>query len=159
MSVPAKPRKPFWETKRLEQMSPTEWESLCDGCGLCCLIRFEDEDTGEIIPTRVSCQLFDTRLCRCSDYERRKATVPDCIKLTPDNIEDLLWMPKSCAYRRLHEGRPLASWHPLISGDPESVHRAGVSIRGETISEASLADPEDAIDFEAPDLLAERGVE
>jgi hypothetical protein len=140
-------------------MSPTEWESLCDGCGLCCLIRFEDEDTGEIIPTRVSCQLFDTRLCRCSDYERRKATVPDCIKLTPDNIEDLLWMPKSCAYRRLHEGRPLASWHPLISGDPESVHRAGVSIRGETISEASLADPEDAIDFEAPDLLAERGVE
>ncbi len=85
--------------------------------------------------------------------------MPDCIKLTPGNIESLLWMPKSCAYRRLHEGRPLASWHPLISGDPESVHRAGVSIRGETISEASLADPEDAIDFEAPDLLAERGLE
>ena len=159
MSVTAKPRKPFWETKRLEQMSPSEWESLCDGCGLCCLIRFEDEDTGEIIPTRVSCRLFDSQLCRCSDYEYRKASVPDCIKLTPGNIEDLLWMPKSCAYRRLHEGRGLASWHPLVSGDPESVHRAGVSIRGETISEASLADPEDAIDFEAPDLLRERGVE
>lgn len=151
------PRKPFWQTKTLEQMSPAEWESLCDGCGLCCLIRFEDEDTGEIIPTRVACKLFDARLCRCSDYENRKAHVPDCIKLTPGNIEDLLWMPKSCAYRRLHEGRGLASWHPLVSGDPESVHRAGVSIRGQTISEAELEEPEDAVDFEAPDLLKERG--
>jgi uncharacterized protein len=150
-------RKPFWQTKTLGQMSPAEWESLCDGCGLCCLIRFEDEDTGEIIPTRVACKLFDDKLCRCSDYEHRKAQVPDCIKLTPGNIEDLLWMPKSCAYRRLHEGRGLASWHPLVSGDPESVHRAGVSIRGQTISEATLDDPEDAVDFEAPDLLAERG--
>jgi uncharacterized cysteine cluster protein YcgN (CxxCxxCC family) len=152
-------RKPFWQTKTLEQMTPAEWESLCDGCGLCCLIRFEDEDTGEIIPTRVACKLFDGQLCRCSDYAGRKKHVPDCIKLTPGNIEDLLWMPKSCAYRRLHEGRDLAWWHPLISGDPESVHDAGVSIRGQTISEASLADPEDAVDFEAPDLLAERGVE
>jgi len=152
-------RKPFWQTKTLEQMSPAEWESLCDGCGLCCLIRFEDEDTGEIIPTRVACKLFDDTLCRCSDYEHRKAQVPDCIKLTPGNIEDLLWIPKSCAYRRLHEGRGLASWHPLVSGDPESVHRAGVSIRGQTLSEARLAEPEDAVDFEAPDLLAERGGE
>ena len=151
-------RKPFWQTKTLEQMTPAEWESLCDGCGLCCLIRFEDEDTGEIIPTRVACKLFDDKLCRCADYENRKAHVPDCIKLTPGNIEDLLWMPKSCAYRRLHEGRGLASWHPLVSGDPESVHRAGVSIRGQTISEASLDQPEDAVDYEAPDLLAERGV-
>jgi uncharacterized protein len=152
-------RKPFWQTKTLDQMTPAEWESLCDGCGLCCLIRFEDEDTGEIIPTRVACKLFDDQLCRCSDYAGRKAHVPDCIKLTPGNIEDLLWMPKSCAYRRLHEGRGLASWHPLISGDPESVHEAGVSIRGQTISEATLAEPEDAVDYEAPDLLAERGVE
>ncbi len=151
-------RKPFWQTKTLEQMSPAEWESLCDGCGLCCLIRFEDEDTGEIIPTRVACKLFDGQLCRCSDYAGRKKHVPDCIKLTPGNIEDLLWMPRSCAYRRLHEGRGLASWHPLVSGDPESVHRAGVSIRGQTISEASLDQPEDAVDYEAPDLLAERGV-
>ena len=158
MSPTHKPTKPFWETKRLAEMSAAEWESLCDGCGLCCLIRFEDEDTGEIIPTRVACRLFDGQLCHCSDYANRKAHVPDCIKLTPGNIEDLLWMPKSCAYRRLHEGRGLALWHPLISGDPESVHRAGVSIRGQTISEASLADPDDAIDYEAADLLEERGV-
>jgi uncharacterized cysteine cluster protein YcgN (CxxCxxCC family) len=151
------PRKPFWQTKTLGEMSPAEWESLCDGCGLCCLIRFEDEDTGEIIPTRVACKLFDDALCRCSDYENRKASVPDCIKLTPNNIETLQWMPKSCAYRRLHEGRGLASWHPLVSGDPESVHRAGVSIRGQTVSEAQLEEPEDAVDFEAPDLLKERG--
>lgn len=151
------PARPFWEAKRLEQMTVQEWESLCDGCGLCCLVRFEDEDTGEIIPTRVSCKLFDAQLCRCSDYENRKKHVPDCIKLTPWNIDDLEWMPKSCAYRRVHEGRPLADWHPLISGDPESVHRAGVSVRGQTVSEAALADPEDALDFAAPDLLGERG--
>ena len=159
MASSIKPGKPFWEVKTLAQMSAAEWESLCDGCGLCCLIRFEDEDTGEIIPTRVSCRLFDDALCSCSDYANRKAHVPDCIKLTPGNIEDLQWMPKSCAYRRLHEHRGLASWHPLISGDPESVHRAGVSIRGQTISEASLDNPEDAIDYEAADLLDERGVE
>ncbi len=148
--------KPFWESKRLERMSVQEWESLCDGCGLCCLVRFEDEDTGEIIPTRVSCKLFDAALCRCSDYENRKRHVPDCIKLTPWNIEDLLWMPKSCAYRRVHEGRGLADWHPLVSGDPESVHKAGVSVRNQTINEAALDDPEDALDFTAYDLLAEK---
>ena len=150
-------KKPFWEAKRLEQMTVQEWESLCDGCGLCCLVRFEDEDTGEIIPTRVSCKLFDAQLCRCSDYENRKKHVPDCIKLTPWNIDDLMWMPKSCAYRRVHEGRPLADWHPLISGDPETVHTAGVSVRNQTISEATLEDPEDALDFMAYDLLDERG--
>ena len=155
--IMAMTQRPFWETKTLRQMTGAEWESLCDGCGLCCLIRFEDEDTGEIIPTRVHCRLFDAEHCRCSDYAQRKRHVPDCIKLTPGNIDDLLWMPKSCAYRRLHEGRGLADWHPLVSGDPESVHRAGVSVRGQTISEAGLADPEDAIDFEAKDLLAERG--
>ena len=101
-------QRPFWETKTLAEMSPSEWESLCDGCGLCCLIRFEDEDSGEVTPTRVHCRLFDSDLCRCSDYAARKRHVPDCIKLTPGNIEDLLWMPKSCAYRRLHEGRGLA---------------------------------------------------
>ena len=151
-------KKPFWETKRLEQMTVKEWESLCDGCGLCCLVRFEDEDTGEIIPTRVSCRLYDNQLCRCSDYENRKKHVPDCIKLTPHNIEDLEWMPKSCAYRRLHEGRPLADWHPLISGDPESVHEAGVSLRGQTLNEADLDDPDDAIDYADPKLSRERGV-
>lgn len=149
--------RPFWETKRLEQMNVREWESLCDGCGLCCLIRFEDEDTGEVIPTRVHCRLFDSDACRCSDYANRKAHVPDCIKLTPHNIEALEWMPKSCAYRRLHEGRGLPSWHPLVTGDPESVHEAGVSIRGQTISEATLEDPEDALDYSAWDLLEDKG--
>ena len=151
------PEKPFWERKTLDEMSAAEWESLCDGCGLCCLIRYEDEDTGEIIPTRVACKLLDQHLCRCKDYENRKLYVPDCIKLTPGAIESLQWMPKSCAYRRLNEGRSLAVWHPLITGDPESVHRAGVSIRDQTISEAALVDPDDALDFEAPDLMGERG--
>jgi uncharacterized cysteine cluster protein YcgN (CxxCxxCC family) len=149
--------KPFWETKSLRQMTVAEWESLCDGCGLCCLIRFEEETSGDVTPTRVSCQLFDSGSCRCSDYEHRHKTVPDCIKLTPNNIEDLLWMPLSCAYRRLHEDKTLPEWHPLITGDPESVHKAGVSIRGQTINEKSLADPEDALDFPAYDLMRDRG--
>jgi uncharacterized protein len=151
--------KPFWESKALRAMTTAEWESLCDGCGLCCLIRFEDELTGEIVPTRVACRLFDAEQCRCGDYANRKAKVPDCIKLTPGNIDDLEWMPKSCAYRRLNEGRGLAWWHPLVSGDAESVHAAGVSVRGQTISEASLAVSEDAIDFEALDLMGERGAD
>ena len=149
--------RPFWEAKTLAQMTVREWESLCDGCGLCCLVRFEDEETGEVIPTRVHCRLFDAEACRCTDYANRKTHVPDCIKLTPWNIDALEWMPVSCAYRRLHEGRGLPSWHPLLTGDPESVHAAGVSVRGQTVSERSLADPEDALDFAAWDLLRERG--
>ncbi len=148
---------PFWESKTLAEMSVTEWESLCDGCGLCCLIRFEDEDSGDITPTRVACRLFDGDRCRCTNYGERREHVPDCIKLTPHNIAALPWMPPSCAYRRLHEGRGLASWHPLVSGDPASVHDAGVSVRGQTISEASLADPDDALAFLAPEWLEDRG--
>jgi len=155
---PVMTARPFWEAKTLAEMSPAEWESLCDGCGLCCLVRFEDEASGLVTPTRVACKLLDTEACRCSDYENRRDFVPDCIKLTPDNVSRLAWMPMSCAYRRLAEGRGLAPWHPLVSGDPESVHRAGVSIRGETISEADLAHPDDALDYMAPDLLAERGL-
>ncbi len=150
------PTRPFWETKSLAEMTADEWEALCDGCGLCCLVRFEDEKTGKIVPTRVACRLFDDRQCRCCDYDRRSAQVSDCIKLTPHNIASLPWMPPSCAYRRLHEGRGLPRWHPLVTGDPESVHAAGVSIRGQTISEASLDDPDDALDFLAPDLLSDR---
>jgi uncharacterized cysteine cluster protein YcgN (CxxCxxCC family) len=148
--------RPFWEVKTLAQMTVREWESLCDGCGLCCLVRFEDEETGEVIPTRVHCRLFDPDTCRCSDYANRKAHVPECIKLTPYNIEDLEWMPPSCAYRRLHEGKPLPLWHPLITGDPDSAHKAGVGVRGQTISEASLDDPEDALDYAAFDLMRDK---
>ena len=147
----------YWQTKTLAEMSPREWENLCDGCGLCCVIRFEDEDTGDVIPTRVHCKLFDPDACTCADYANRQAQVPDCIKLTPNNIERLAWMPKSCAYRRLNEGRPLAAWHHLISGSRETVHTAGVSVRGQTISELALAQPEDALDFEAPEWAVERG--
>jgi uncharacterized cysteine cluster protein YcgN (CxxCxxCC family) len=147
---------PFWETKRLHEMSGREWESLCDNCGLCCLIRFEDEDTGEVIPTRVSCRLFDGDRCGCKDYANRKAHVPDCIKLTPWNIAGLPWMPRSCAYRRLHEGKPLPLWHPLLTGDAESVHAAGVSVRGQTVNESSLEHPDDALDFTALDLMEDR---
>ena len=151
--------KPFWETKSLRQMTVAEWDSLCDGCGLCCLIRFEDEDSGEIIPTRVACKMFDAATCRCTDYANRADHVPDCIQLTPDNIERLAWMPRSCAYRRLDEGRGLPDWHPLVTGDPDSVHKAGVSVRNQTISETTLADPEDALDYAARDLLEDLGDE
>jgi len=147
---------PFWERKRLHEMSAREWESLCDGCGLCCLIRFQDEDSGEVIPTRVSCRLFDGDRCGCKDYANRKAHVPDCIKLTPWNIQTLPWMPKSCAYRRLDEGKPLPVWHPLLTGDRESVHAAGVSVRRQTINEEALEHPDDALDFTALDLMADR---
>ncbi|WP_307348628.1 YcgN family cysteine cluster protein [Caulobacter ginsengisoli] len=149
-------RKPFWETKTLRQMTVREWESLCDGCGLCCLVRFEDEESGEIIPTRVHCQLFNPDTCQCTDYANRRATVPDCVKLSPDNIDKLHWMPPSCAYRRINEGKPLPDWHPLVTGDPESVHRAGVSIRGQTINELTLDEPEDALDFAAWDLMRDK---
>ncbi len=148
---------PFWRRKTLQAMSVAEWESLCDGCGLCCLVRFEDEASRQIIPTRVHCKMFDAEACRCCDYANRQQHVPDCIKLTPHDIETLGWMPRSCAYRRVHEGRDLAEWHPLVSRDPESVHRAGVSVRGQTVSETVLVTPEDAYDFAAWDLRVERG--
>lgn len=126
---------PFWETKTLAEMSEEEWESLCDSCGKCCLIGLEDADTGEIYLTDVACKLLDIKLCRCSDYEHRKAKVPDCVKLTPETVGELNWLPKTCAYRLVHEGRPLFAWHPLVSGDPESVHKANVSVRGKAVSE------------------------
>jgi uncharacterized cysteine cluster protein YcgN (CxxCxxCC family) len=137
-------------------MNAQEWESLCDGCGLCCLIRFEDEDTGEIIPTRVSCQLLDQKTCLCKDYANRQAYVPDCIKLDLQNIEAMTWLPRSCAYRRLNEGKTLPAWHPLLTGDSESVHEAGVSVRDQTVSETVLENPEDALDFTAYDFMSDR---
>jgi uncharacterized cysteine cluster protein YcgN (CxxCxxCC family) len=135
--------KPFWETKRLNQMSLDEWESLCDGCGQCCMIKVEDEDTTDIHMTRLACKLLDVGSCRCSDYSDRHASVPDCIVISTKNVRKLKWLPETCAYRRLSEGRGLAWWHPLVSGDPETVHQAGVSVRGWARSEEGV--PEDAI--------------
>ena len=131
----------FWETKRLDQMSEDEWEALCDGCGKCCLNKLEDEDSGDVALTRVACRLLDDATCRCAQYDIRHQFVPDCIVLKPSNIEShLYWMPATCAYRLLHEGKRLADWHPLISGTPETVHGAGVSMRGRTVSEFDVAD-------------------
>ncbi len=126
----------FWEKKPLDRMTRREWEALCDGCGKCCLNKLEDEDTGEIELTRVACRLLDDATCLCAHYEIRHQFVPECIVLRPSTLEkNLYWMPATCAYRLLWEGKPLYDWHPLISGDPESVHRAGVSLRGQTVSE------------------------
>ena len=120
---------PFWRTKSLEAMAPAEWESLCDGCARCCLVKLEDEDTGEIAYTDVGCTLLDGASCRCRDYPGRQAKVPDCVRLTPATVRALSWLPPTCAYRLLAEGQDLYWWHPLVSGDPETVHAAGVSVR------------------------------
>ncbi|WP_439153809.1 YcgN family cysteine cluster protein [Yoonia sp.] len=126
----------FWETKHMEDMNRPEWEALCDGCGKCCLNKLEDEDTGDVALTRVACRLLDDATCLCSNYRDRHQYVKECIVLTPENITDhLYWLPQTCAYRLVYQGEALFDWHPLISGDPETVHRAGVSLRGQTIPE------------------------
>ncbi|MEM7660803.1 MAG: YcgN family cysteine cluster protein [Pseudomonadota bacterium] len=136
----------FWETKRLEEMSPDEWELVCDGCAKCCLLKLEDEDTGEIAYTRLHCRLLDADTCRCSNYAQRKRHVPDCVTLTPKTISEIRWMPDSCAYRVLHEGRQLPDWHHLICGDRSRVHTTGNSIRGRTVSEDTVLE-DDQIDW------------
>lgn len=131
----------FWKTKTLAEMNETEWESLCDNCGRCCIVSLEDEDTAEIYLTDVACQLFDSGACRCSDYLNRQKRVHDCVKLTPENVPTLNWLPQTCAYRMVSEKRDLYWWHPLVSGDPDTVHDANVSIRGKTRPEGRLRVP------------------
>jgi uncharacterized protein len=132
----------FWEELALDQLDRAQWEALCDGCGKCCLHKLEDDETGEIFPTNVACRLLDRRHGRCSDYRNRFAHVPDCIRLTPKKVLEMDWLPASCAYVLRAEGKPLPQWHHLITGDPESIHRAGASVRGWTISEVEAGDLE-----------------
>ena len=132
--------KEFWRKKRLDEMDRAEWEALCDGCGLCCLHKLEDEDTGEYHFTNLACRLLDPETCRCKDYRRRFQQVPDCLPLRPLDVGHYGWLPSTCAYRRLAGGLDLPDWHPLITGDPESVHRAGISARGRCVSEIEGTD-------------------
>ena len=135
----------FWEDKPLEALDRAQWEALCDGCGKCCVHKLEDEETGELFPTNVACKLLDRHSGRCSNYRHRRAFVPECVRLTPKLATTLDWLPDTCAYRLRAEGKPLADWHPLNSGDPDSVHRAGISVRGWTVSETEAGPLEDHI--------------
>jgi uncharacterized cysteine cluster protein YcgN (CxxCxxCC family) len=138
-------RRPFWREKSLAEMTDAEWESLCDGCGRCCLHKLREEDAGELFFTDVACRLLDTKTCRCTDYAHRRRRVRDCVRLTPDSLAGIDWLPPSCAYRRLAEGRDLPSWHPLITGDPASVHRAGASVSGRVVPETKAGPLEDHV--------------
>lgn len=124
---------PFWR-QPLEALTEPEWESLCDGCGRCCLVKLEDEDTAEVHFTEIGCTLLSGETCRCTDYPGRQAKVPDCIKLTPQAVRTIGWLPPTCAYRLVAEGRDLPWWHPLVSGRPETVVEAGVSVRGRVVA-------------------------
>ena len=137
---------PFWKTKKLTEMTPKEWESLCDGCAKCCLVKLEDEETKELFFTGLHCKLLDGTTCRCSDYPNRKKYVPICVKLTPEIVETVDWLPESCAYRLVHEGKDLHDWHHLVCGDREEIHRRGWSARGKTVTEEGV-DDEDAINY------------
>jgi uncharacterized cysteine cluster protein YcgN (CxxCxxCC family) len=136
---------PFWKTKPLDAMTRAEWESLCDGCGRCCLHKLRDEDTERLAFTNVACRLLDTESCRCRDYRNRRQHVPDCVKLTPARIAQIDWLPPSCAYRLVAEGKDLHWWHPLVSGSAETVHQAGVSVRGRAVAEREAGVLEDHV--------------
>jgi uncharacterized cysteine cluster protein YcgN (CxxCxxCC family) len=130
----------YWKRKSLAEMNSREWEGLCDGCALCCMHKLEDEDTGEIFYTDVACKLLDVNTCRCSDYANRAKKVADCLILSVDEPQTFEWLPDSCAYRRLARGQELPEWHPLLTGDPNSVHEAGVSVRDSAVSENETAE-------------------
>ncbi|MDP2228999.1 MAG: YcgN family cysteine cluster protein [Moraxellaceae bacterium] len=135
-------RERFWERHALAELSTEEWEALCDGCGRCCLHKLEYEDTGEIDYTRVACKLLDLSTAQCSDYPGRRRHVPDCVQLTPATLDAINWLPGTCAYRRLNEGRGLPRWHPLLTGDAASVQRAGISVIGRVLPETVVDEDE-----------------
>lgn len=146
-------RERFWERIPLTRMTEAEWEALCDGCGKCCVLKLEDADTGQVHYTDIACRLFDDETCRCGNYAVRKQLVEGCVVLTSAALPEVApWLPRSCAYRRLYEGRGLAAWHPLVSGNAESVHAAGISVRGATVPEWEVAE-EDQEDHVVEDDL------
>jgi uncharacterized protein len=135
---------PFWKAKRMQELNSQEWEALCDGCARCCLIKLEDEETREIFLTWVTCPILDIEACRCTRYSTRHIANPECIELTLEVIPQLSWLPDTCAYRLLAEGKELPDWHPLISGSDQAMHNAGMSIRGKCISEKDI--PTDSLE-------------
>jgi hypothetical protein len=132
------PVKVFWIAKTLQEMTPAEFESLCDSCGKCCLHKLEDDDNGDVYYTKVACRFLDHDSCRCQTYSTRQQAVPACVTLTPDSVKDTYWLPDTCAYRLVDEGLSLPNWHPLVSGDPESTHKAGMSVAGKVLHENSV---------------------
>jgi uncharacterized cysteine cluster protein YcgN (CxxCxxCC family) len=142
---------PFWKAKAMADFTQEEWESLCDGCAKCCLHKLQDEESDDIVFTNVACHLLDMHGCACTKYKERTRYVPDCVQLTPNNVDALEWMPVTCAYWLIARGEDLPAWHPLVSGDPESVHKAGMSARGRAIGEFDIVDLEDHV-VEWPDL-------
>lgn len=137
--------KEFWKYKTLEQLDGAEWEALCDGCGKCCLVKLEDEDSGDIVLTNVACKLFDMKKCQCRHYAKRQNFVKDCQRLTPKKVRSLGWLPQTCAYRLVAEGKDLPKWHHLKSGHKNTIHNAGHSVRGKVVSELSVKDFEDHV--------------
>jgi len=131
-------RAKFWEKHSLDELNDAEWEALCDGCGLCCLVKLEDADTEQIYFTNLACSLLNVEACRCSDYENRHVKMPDCRAITRQTLQEIEWLPPSCAYRLREQDKPLYSWHPLVSGNRDSVHDAGISTRGWTLSEKGI---------------------
>jgi hypothetical protein len=137
----------FWQTKTLSEMTDQEWESLCDNCGKCCLHKLEDEDTGDIYFTSVACKLFDIKTCRCTQYQARNQLIPECLDVKQLPIENYHWLPSTCAYRLIAEGQPLASWHPLVSGNPNSTDEASESVSKFALMESEVADLDDIEDY------------
>ena len=135
----------FWQTTPLDKMSKDEWESICDGCGKCCLHKLEDDDTGEVSYTNVACRLLDNETIKCKNYKERKRFVPDCMHLTPKKLKTITWLPSSCAYLLLEQGKPLPNWHHLVAGSKEAIHKANASIKGRIVSEHMAGDLQDHV--------------